>query len=139
MNAELVAVRRRIVRTRDGSVFDADEDLWTYRDNAINVSLNFTDFNCDRIVRESAKAALTWYAENKSGSHLKNVFERLQHFLRTCVSPVSRIDAALLLSYRSSLSKDRAWYFGTLRERLNKSWMMRVGFQSRPESRRRSA
>jgi hypothetical protein len=27
----------------------------------------------------------------------------------------------------------------SFRERLNKSWMMRVGFQSRPESRRRSA
>lgn len=114
MNNALVEPRRRLVRTRDGSVFDADEELWTYRDNAINVSLNFADFNCDERFREAAKAVLTWYAENKSGSHLKNLFERLQHFLRAFPEPISRIDSAMLLSYRSSLSKRRAWYFGTL-------------------------
>lgn len=114
MRNAVLEAQRRLVRTRDGSVFDADDDLWAYRDNAINVSLNFTDFNCDQRFRESAKSVLIWYAENKSGSHLKNLFERLQHFLRAFPDPISRIDSAMLLSYRSSLSKGRAWYFGTL-------------------------
>jgi len=114
MTNALVEKRRKLVRTRDGSVFDANDNLWTYRDNAINVSLLFADFNCDQHFRESAKSVLAWYAENKSGSHLKNLFERLQHFLRASPDPISRIDSAMLLNYRSSLSKERAWYFGTL-------------------------
>ncbi|MDO9383322.1 MAG: site-specific integrase [Hyphomicrobiaceae bacterium] len=114
MNSALVQSRRQLLRTRDGSLFDADEDLWTYRDNSINVSLNFAHLNCDGRFREAAKSVLSWYAENKSGSHLKNLFERLQHFLRAFPDPISRIDGAMLLSYRASLSKKRAWYFGTL-------------------------
>lgn len=114
MNNALVGMQRRLVRTRDGSVFDPDEDLWTYRDNAFNVSLNFADFNCEPRFRKAAKSVLAWYAENKSAAHLKNLFGRLQHFLRAFPDPISRIDSAMLLSYRASLSKGRAWYFGTL-------------------------
>lgn len=114
MNKVPVEARRQLVRTRNGGIFNPDDDLWAYRDNAINVSLNFESFNCDGRFRESAKSVFVWYAENKSGSHLKNLFERLQHFLRAFSDPISRIDSAMLLSYRSSLTKERAWYFGTL-------------------------
>lgn len=114
MTTALVAEKKRLTRTRDGSVFDPDDDLWSYRDNAVNVSLNFSGLNCDTLFRRSAKAVLEWYAENKSGSHLKNLFERLQHFLRESSEQISQVNSAMLLNYRASLSKDRAWYFGTL-------------------------
>lgn len=106
--------KRCVVRTRDGSVFDAESDLWTYRDNAVNVSLNFAEFNCDSRLREAAKRVFAWYAANKSASHLKNLFERLQHLLRSSANPISSIDSAMLLSYRASLPASRAWYFGSL-------------------------
>ncbi len=114
MNNALALVSTAVARTRDGSSFNPEADVWSYRDNSVTVRLDFSTLRADLPLRQSAKAVLRWYAENKSASHLMNLFERLEHFLGTQISPARQIDSAMLLSYRASLPKARAWYFGTL-------------------------
>lgn len=104
----------KTTRTRDGSIFDPSADIWSYRDNSVTVHLDFSELCAERPFRECAKAVLRWYAENKSASHLLNLFARLNHFLNAQKSPVWQIDSAMLLNYRASLPIKRAWYFGTL-------------------------
>lgn len=113
-NALAVNRRRNSTRTRDGSLFDPSADLWSYRDNNISVSLDYSMLNCTDSLRARAKAVLRWYAENKSPSHLVNLFYRLAHFLRTLGAPAGEISDAMLLSYRALLPKQCEWYFGTL-------------------------
>ena len=81
-DAHLLAVLQ-LVSTKSGVEFDATADVWTYRDGVNNVYLDFNQLpNSSREFRESAKSVLSWYAENRSPNHLRNMFDRLQHFLR---------------------------------------------------------
>lgn len=114
MNNAMALLSTAVARTRDGSSFKPEADVWSYRDNSVTVRLDFSTLRADLPLRQSAKAVLRWYAENKSASHLMNLFERLEHFLGTQISPARQIDSAMLLSYRASLPQARAWYFGTL-------------------------
>ena len=114
MNNALALSSRAMARSRDGSIFDPNADVWSYRDNSVTVRLDFSALRAELSLRQCAKGVLRWYAENKSASHLMNLFERLEHFLNAQESPVRQIESAMLLSYRASLPKTRAWYFGTL-------------------------
>lgn len=105
---------RAIYRSRDGSIFDPEADVWSYRDNSLTVRLDFSTLSAELPLRQSAKAVFRWYAENKSASHLMNLFQRLEHFLNYQGSPARQIDSAMLLSYRASLPRTRSWYVGTL-------------------------
>lgn len=106
-----------IVTTKSGVQFDAELQIWRYRDGVSNVRFNFS------IVYDRApalvgpfKKALVWYAENHSPDHLSNLFNRFSHLLRTMAvgGGLREIDASLLLSYKASLSQSTIWYFGTL-------------------------
>jgi integrase len=114
MNNVLALVSSAVARTRDGTSFDPEADVWSYRDNSVTVRLDFSMLRAELPFRQCAKAVLRWYAENKSPSHLMNLFDRLEHFLSAQRFPARQIDSAMLLNYRASLPKARAWYFGTL-------------------------
>jgi integrase len=110
--------------TRSGVEFDFTEDQWKYQDGVCDVALDFSSL-CGLSVRlrESAKASLRWYAENRSPAHLCNMFSRLLHFSRTvsnngkCLSAIAAED---LLNYRGSLNSSREWYLGALAGLLKK-------------------
>lgn len=112
-------------RTRSGVQFDPRAERWSYRDSSDNVSLNFNKF---RFVTDSfvvaAKQTLLWYAENMSQSHLMNLYQRLEHFLRTATAnrnePLNEITSQDLINYRASLRKRDAWYLGSLSGLLQK-------------------
>jgi hypothetical protein len=107
------------VRTRGGALYDPTDSRWSYRDGTKNVSLNFEEFTKvpDDFVN-AAKATLVWYAENSSPSHLKNMFERLLHFVRETAirsgSPLESISAKHLINYKASLAPNNAWFLSSL-------------------------
>ncbi|ENH6339636.1 site-specific integrase [Burkholderia vietnamiensis] len=112
------------VRTRSGIEFDPRADRWAYRDATASVSLNFSAWLAAPSLVASAKYALIWYAEHMSSFHMKNMFERLGHYLKiTCIgrdTPLSEINSTDLINYRSTLTESTSWYFGSLSGLLKK-------------------
>lgn len=110
------------VKTFNGARFDPRLDRWAYRDSTRNISLNFSEWKASPTLVDAAKNVLIWYAENKSPDHLKNMFERFQHMLRSnelCAN-AEQISSNDLINYRSKLSKNTAWYLGNLAGFLQK-------------------
>lgn len=104
-----------IVKTPSGIVFNPNEDRWSFRDSVNNVSIDFTSLRCVPELVKSLKRALIWYAENRSSSHLENLFRNFENFLDSTNvksgSPLTCITAADLLNYRASLvRKKREWH-----------------------------
>lgn len=109
-----------LVRTRGGASFDPRLDVWEYRDNVKNVSINFSGLHrtlSDRM-RCSLKRTLLWYAENRALSHLINLFARFRHMIDLLsvarggmVNEITDVD---LLNNKASLNPATAWYFGSI-------------------------
>ncbi|MCV6512590.1 hypothetical protein OFL57_30155 [Pseudomonas aeruginosa] len=82
------------------------------------MSLNFAAWPATASFVTSAKLTLLWYAANMSPSHVKNMFERLGHYVRTiCASrdtPLAEINSHDLISYRAMLSDNTLWYLGNI-------------------------
>lgn len=119
-----VPVPVRHLRTRGGAEFDPTADRWAYRDGVNSVSLDFADLTgLSPALLHSAKATLSWYAQHRSPDTLKNLFTRVQHFVRTTATETRLLDnitAVDLLNYRSHLNESTAWYLGTLAGVLRK-------------------
>lgn len=108
-------------RTKSGIEFDPSANTWAYRDGVNNIYLDFNQLpNSSRELRDSAKLVLTWYAENRSPDHLKNMFQRLQHFLRAASKEILSITAVDLLNYRADLPQSAEWYLGAFAGLLRK-------------------
>lgn len=89
------------------------------------VDLDFRDLgNVSPSLASGMKAALIWYAEEKSPSHLVNMFHRMRHFLISVSDnkdqPMSSITSVDLLNYRSSLNPGNSWYLAALKGFLKK-------------------
>jgi len=113
-----------IVHTRGGASFDPALDVWSYRENSVKVSLNFTRLGLvDRFFVGYAKAVIASFAENSSASHTVNMFEALHRFCmfrqETVGSPLAEITLADILNYRASLG-EREWHLRTLAVLLKK-------------------
>ena len=108
-------------RTKSGIEFDPNAHIWAYRDGVNNIHLDFDQLpTASPVLRNGAKSVLTWYAENRSPDHLKNMFQRLQHFLRSTPMQVSSITAVDLLNYRAGLHQSKEWYLGSFAGFLRK-------------------
>lgn len=112
-------------KTRSGVKFDPYTERWSYRDNTINVSLNFAELQTatDSLVLAS-KLTLLWYAENMSPGYLISLYQRLKHFIRVTTTdgnePLKEITSRELINYRAALAKRNGWYLGTLSTLLQK-------------------
>lgn len=114
-----------LAKTRSGVQFCPHHSRWSYRDNSDNVSLNFAKF---QLVADSfltaSKLTLLWYSENMSPSHLINMYQRLEHLLRTVTAdrhePLNEITSHVLINYRANLKKRDSWYLGSLSGLLQK-------------------
>lgn len=110
-----------LTSTKSGIPFDATADIWAFHDGVNNTYLDFTQLpNSTRPFRETAKLVLSWYAQNRSPDHLKNMFQRLLHFLRASTREVSIISAVDLLNYKAGLTESTAYYLGAFAGFLRK-------------------
>lgn len=111
-------ISARYARTKSGVEFDSDAQRWQYQDGVRNVALDFRELSglSDSLV-QSAKLVLKWYAENRSPSHLVNLFAQLKHFTRFSLvngQSLAVIEAEDLLNYRSKLDSAYECYLATL-------------------------
>ncbi len=111
-------------RTKSGVEFDPAADVWRYQDGVHDVALDFRQLGrlSDTLIN-GAKAALRWYAENRSPDTLNNLYSRLQHFGRTTTANghcLTTIDAEHLINYRATLDISTGWYLGTFAALLKK-------------------
>lgn len=113
-----------LARTRSGVEFDPRAHRWAYRDATTTVNLGFATWPATEALVASAKLVLLWYAEHMSASHLKNMHERLMHYLKTiCIKldgPIEEITSTDLINYRATLSDSTSWYLGSLSGLLQK-------------------
>lgn len=126
--ADATALERPLppyVRTRGGAAFDPRLAIWSYRDGVHTVSLDFNSLvGLSRNLEHALKVTLVWYAEHRSASHLINMFNRMEHFvrfLRTTSGYITGLSHVELLSYRASLDQRYQWYLGSLAGLL-KTW-----------------
>lgn len=119
-----------LARTRFGVEFDPRLDRWAYRDATDAVNLDFSKWPVTAKFIVSAKFSLLWYAEHLSPAHLRNMHERLGHYLRVVcdgrIHPLEEITSADLINYRSTLTGTTSWYLGSL-SGLLKRWH-RLGY-----------
>jgi integrase len=98
-----------LVRTKGGATFDPRLPIWSYRDGANKISLNFA-FEAALVpeVGRALRATLTWYAENHSPSHLNNTHAAIKKFVGLVVKTrpgelINQIDGTEILSHRNSM------------------------------------
>jgi integrase len=120
---ELFELPARVI-TKNGAAFDPRLMRWQFRDQLKQVDANF-----HRVVRignrllHSFKGTLIWYAENRSPSHLQNMFSRMTHMFEAFGD--SAFDAGLItspmfLNYFGSLGPAHKWYAGNVAGFLRK-------------------
>ncbi|HCK4354992.1 site-specific integrase [Pseudomonas aeruginosa] len=107
-----------VALTRSGVELYPREDRWVYRDTTMAMSLNFAAWPATASFITSAKLTLLWYAGHMSPSHVKNMFERLGHYVRTMCAGrdalLAEISSHDLISYRAMLSENTLWYLGNI-------------------------
>lgn len=113
-----------LARTRSGVLFDPHADRWAYRDATATVNLDFATWPVTETFVASAKLTLLWYAEQMSPFHLKNMHERLMHFLKTTCARrdgfLQEVTSTDLINYRATLTDATSWYLGSLSGLLQK-------------------
>lgn len=107
-----------LARTRSGVEFDPRADRWSYRDATTSINLDFAGWPTTDTFVTSAKLTCLWYAGHMSPWHLKNMHERLRHYLRTVGDghdgALTEVTSVGLINYRSTLTSRTAWYLGNL-------------------------
>ncbi|KPB59935.1 site-specific integrase [Pseudomonas amygdali] len=98
--------------SRDGYYVDFDAERWVLsKDVSLAIGALSEIFPGDRIV---LRRVLESYAKRMSPSHVKNLAERLSHYLKNLNgSPLFSVES--LISYRASLGKKQEWYVGLVR------------------------
>lgn len=113
-----------VVRTLNGAKFDPRPDKWSYRDCAVNVSMDFSSLKASTELIGSARKTLIWYAENKSPDHLKNMFSYFKRYLsylhHSHGGSVVNINAKDILNFKAGHSERDSYYLGSLSGFLQK-------------------
>lgn len=113
-----------VVVTRSGVKFHPRLGRWAYRDNTLNVSLDFSSLKATNLLVKSAKKVLIWYAENKSPDHLMNMFSYfrryLNHVSKLHGSLIFEINSNDIISYRSHVIGKDSYFLGSLSGFLQK-------------------
>ena len=86
------------------------------KNNKVNVGAVLNLFDSD--VGDGFIKTLAFYASNYSGAYTNNINQKILHFLQATTS--SKLTEGGLINYRSTLTKDKEWYLGTVKAFFNK-------------------
>jgi integrase len=125
-------------RTRDGTGYNPQADLWVIRAGVQQHSFNFG------LVKGAAahmmpplKATIQWYLENASEGHSLAMLKRFAHFFATTSAKlrtdVESITVETILNCRDALTPSTAWYLSTLAGGIKK-WAALGWHGVRPEA-----
>ena len=115
-----------LVKTLGGATFDPSTDRWAFHDGLRPISVNLEKLaECaTKNLITALKLPLIWYAENSEATSMVAKFQNLRVMLEAMAvaqhEPIDVIDAALLISYRASLSPDKECRLGALSAFLKK-------------------
>lgn len=113
--------------SRDGYMVDLLGDRWRLsKDIDIAIGDQCKIFPGDSY---TLRRVLAFYARSSSPSHVKNLTERLGHYVKA-LNGAEVFSVESVISYRASLDKPRAWYLSTLRG-LMRQWA-RLGYSDVP-------
>ncbi len=114
------------VTTRTGIIINPESDVWRIPDQRGLFNLDFADIRdcCEVRLVHGLKLVLLLYLQQKSASHVRNLFNFFRHFSQ-CVYersgvPLASIAAADIINYRSQLLQSQEWYFSSLKGLLKK-------------------
>lgn len=115
--------------SRNGYLIELLSDRWLLSKD-INIAISAI---CDIFPGDTytLRQVLAFYAKNSSPSHVKNLTERLAHYVKA-TKDIEVFSVESILSYRESLAKSRAWYLATVRV-LIRQWA-RLGYSGIPSS-----
>jgi len=118
MDKLLIAESNPIKRiSREGYEFFQNSDSWRLDKDTV-ISLKVIKGCLKNSLIDGFLKTLAFYAENYSSTHTINIADRFKHMMIN--SSVSEINPDLLISYRSTLTRDTEWYLGTIRGFLKK-------------------
>lgn len=102
--------------TRSGRRFCPRKDLWKYKDQLVNIYMDFSRLPTSYEMRQATKKVMIWYAENRAPSYMANLFRYLLSFFRKTSeelqTDVININHKMLLNYYSSLPERNKYYLG---------------------------
>lgn len=114
------------IRARGGSIFNLYADTWKIEEIGAKVRISFLKLP---VLQEGLelghRRTLAWYAQNRSATSVKTLYDRMFHFLKFRASDTSggveEISSVQILNYKSSLGREREWYLANVRAVL-KRW-----------------
>jgi len=118
MDKLLIAESNPIKRiSREGYEFFQNSDSWRLDKDTV-IRLKVIKGCLKNSLIDGFLKTLAFYAENYSSTHTINIADRFRHMMIN--SSVSEINPDLLISYRSTLTRDTEWYLGTIKGFLKK-------------------
>ena len=112
--------------TRSGCVFYPQKNLWKYKDQLVNIYLDFSKLPVSHEILRATKKVMIWYAENRSPSYMSNLFSYLLSFLKKTSgelqAEVATISSEMLLNYYAALPERNKYYLGYIAG-LIKRWV----------------
>ncbi len=106
----------RVVKPKNGGVFNPSLDVWKFKTGIKDVVISFEKLNISIELKNSFKNNLVWYFENHSPSYGANVyyyFVCLLKFLqKESLKKIEHISSADILSYKASLGRRKEYYLG---------------------------
>lgn len=112
--------RLRKFQTKEGANFEPDSDCWHIQEGHTTKIFDFRWLENIATIGfiNGLKAALVWYAINKSIDHTRNMFERARHLLNFRASdgnlPLSQIRGVDIINYHSTRPSNELWYLTAL-------------------------
>jgi integrase len=103
---------KALVVSREGYEFDPESDRWRLSRDIV-ISLAWTRRELSSSLAASFRAALPHYAIVSSAAHTCNISDRFRAFAKwsnTQDGVLQKISPQLLISYRSTLTRDHEWY-----------------------------
>lgn len=114
--------------SRDGYLVNLLGERWKLsKDVEIPIGVLCTLFPGDTYV---FRQVLAFYARHSSPSHVKNMYERLAHYVRA-LNGAKLFSVESILSYHASLDKLQKWYLSSVRV-LIRQWA-RLGYPGIPD------
>jgi integrase len=106
---QVTAIRNQCL-SKSGYLFNIENSHWKLDKNTKIAVKPISD-----LLKDSTGylSTLSFYAQNYSATHTKNINERFLHMLRT--TDTNAVNEIALINYRANLGEDTEWYLGTIR------------------------
>ncbi len=90
-------------KTKQGFVFDSDEDSWSISDTVKRFTFDFTKITCSKLFLNSFKKVIVFYLEGSSANHAHNLFSKTKMLVNHSGETINVLTSADFINYKASL------------------------------------